>query len=316
MDAQIAYGLLSLIQDRAAAVLERDEKETRRFAALTVAGSLLEQLKDSTRKSPDGLSLDLGGLVDQLDVLNLVADGDTDKLRGRLHDAVGSLAKSLVDGDGLPAARAIVERLVAGSASAGAGSPPVLSLLRRQLGIGISFATTLKNLANFDLAREIPEGWKTYFFGDNGFETIDGMAIVAPGHARDVLAGIDRSKLSLENLGATVTQLKGAFKERSGEQYVRDWIRITAEVAGDRRYKLRTRYPAMLEAVADHAKAARWFRGVGSMAESLVTGAVEEACLGVAQFQTNPILAASAATYAGTVARKATQHVFLAEIGL
>jgi len=34
------------------------------------------------------------------------------------------------------------------------------------------------------------------------------------------------------------------------------------------------------------------------------------------QFQTNPILAASAATYAGTVARKATQHVFLAELAM
>ena len=292
-------------------MLERDEKETRRFAALTVADSLLAQLKDAKKTSPDGLSLDLGGLVDHLDVLNLVADGDTERLRERLHDAVGSLAKSLVDGDGLPAARAIVERLVAGSASAGAGSPPVLSLLRRQLGIGISFATTLKNLANLDLAREIPEGWKAYFFGDNGFETIDGIAIVAPGHSRDLLARIDPSQVRLENLGATVRELKGAFKERSGEQYVRDLIRIMAEVAGDRRYRLRARYPAMLDKVADHAKAARWFRGVGSMAESLVTGAVEEACLGVAQFQTNPILAASAATYAGTVARKATQHVFL-----
>ena len=170
------------------------------------------------------------------------------------------------------------------------GSPPVLSLLRRQLGIGISFATTLKNIANFDLARNCREGWKAYFFSDNGFETIDGMAIVAPGHARDVPTRSSSAKLSLENLRASVEGWKGAFKERSGEQYVRDLIRITAEVAGDRRYKLRARYPAMLEAVADHAKATRWFRGVGSMAESLVTGAVEEACLGVAQFPTNPVL--------------------------
>jgi len=36
--------------------------------------------------------------------------------------------------------------------------------------------------------------------------------------------------------------------------------------------------------------------------------------LGVAQFQTNPMLAASAATYAGTAARKATQHTFLSHI--
>ena len=315
MDTQIAYGLLSLIQDRAAAVLERDDTETRRFAALTVAGSLLDQLKDSKRRSPDGLSLDLGGLVDQLDVLDLVDDGDSSRLRGRLHD-VGSLAQRLVDGDGLKAARATIEKLVAGSAPTGGGSLPVLALLRRQLGIGISFATTLKNLANLDLAREIPEGWKAYFFGDNGFETIDGMAIVPPGTPATCWPGSICRSVSLENLGAAVAELKGAFKERSGEQYVRDLIRITAEVAGDRRYKLRTRYPAMLNAVTDRDKAARWFRGMGSMAESLVTSAVEEACLGVAQFQTNPIIAASAATYAGTVARKATQHVFLAEVGM
>jgi hypothetical protein len=46
----------------------------------------------------------------------------------------------------------------------------------------------------------------------------------------------------------------------------------------------------------------------------MVTSAVEEATLGVAQFQTNPLLAASAGTFAGSVARKAAQHVFLKEI--
>ena len=55
-------------------------------------------------------------------------------------------------------------------------------------------------------------------------------------------------------------------------------------------------------------------KGAASMAESLVTSAVEEALLGVAQFQTNPMLAASAATYAGTTTRKATQHAFLSHI--
>jgi hypothetical protein len=45
-----------------------------------------------------------------------------------------------------------------------------------------------------------------------------------------------------------------------------------------------------------------------------VTSAVEEACLGVSTFQTNALIAASAGTFAGTAARKATQHVFLAEL--
>lgn len=33
----------------------------------------------------------------------------------------------------------------------------------------------------------------------------------------------------------------------------------------------------------------------------------------MAQFQTNPLIAAAAAAYAGTAARKATQDVFLSE---
>lgn len=316
MDTQIAYGLLSLIQDRASEVLEREDKDTRRFAALAVAGSLRDQLKDPKKLSPDGLSIDLGGLLDRLDVFTVVADGDAAGLRDRLRNAVGSFGKSLLEGDGLQAARAAVERLIAGSMSGGGGPPPVASILRRQLGIGISFATTLKNLANLDLAREIPEGWKAYFFGENGFETVDGIAIVPPAHGRDLLARLVASQISLVDLAVSIRGLKGGFRERSGEQYVRDLVRIIAEVAGDRRYTLRARYTSMLNAVPDQDKAARWFKGTASMAESLVTSAVEETCLGVAQFQTNPILAASAATYAGTVARKATQHVFLAELAL
>jgi hypothetical protein len=73
MDSQIAYGLLSLIQDRAAGVFEPGDKGTKRLAALTLAGSLLHQLKDPTKISPDALSLDVGGLLDQLDVVNAVA---------------------------------------------------------------------------------------------------------------------------------------------------------------------------------------------------------------------------------------------------
>jgi anti-sigma regulatory factor (Ser/Thr protein kinase) len=64
------------------------------------------------------------------------------------------------------------------------------------------------------------------------------------------------------------------------------------------------------------AKARRWFKGAASLSESLVTSAVEEVALGVSEFQTNAVLAAAAATFAGTVARKATQHVFLAEVGV
>ena len=52
------------------------------------------------------------------------------------------------------------------------------------------------------------------------------------------------------------------------------------------------------------------------MAESGVMTAVEETLLGIGQFTTNPMIAAAAGTYAGAVARKATQHVFLSEMSV
>ncbi|MBI3301991.1 MAG: hypothetical protein HYZ72_07940 [Deltaproteobacteria bacterium] len=61
-------------------------------------------------------------------------------------------------------------------------------------------------------------------------------------------------------------------------------------------------------------KFADWFKGFSSVAESTVTGAVEEASLGVAAFQSNALIAASVGTFAGTAARKAAQHVFLSEL--
>ncbi len=51
------------------------------------------------------------------------------------------------------------------------------------------------------------------------------------------------------------------------------------------------------------------------MAESTVTSAFEEAGNGVGWFQTNPIIAAAIGTFAGSAARKATQDVFLKELG-
>src|SRR5262245_28048514 len=135
MDTQIVYGLLSLIQDRASEVFGRDDAETRRFAALTVAENLLDQLKDPKKMSPDGLSIDLGGLLDRLDVFNVVGDGDSAGLRDRLRNAVGAFGRTLLEGDGLQGARAAVDALIAGSTSGG-GPPPAVTILRRQLGIG------------------------------------------------------------------------------------------------------------------------------------------------------------------------------------
>jgi len=48
------------------------------------------------------------------------------------------------------------------------------------------------------------------------------------------------------------------------------------------------------------------------MAESVTMRAVEVGTQGVSEFQTNPLIAAAAGTFAGTVARKLAQDSFLA----
>jgi hypothetical protein len=312
METQIAYGLLTAIQHRAGIALNDVPVSTAR-----VKESLLLRQLNSDKASPDIELFDFSPLLDRLDLAGLFGDGDSGKLRDRLERGIEQLgdlrelAKNLLAGDDVATVRGLVEKL--GGISEG-GLPVVIAgILRRQVGIGISFMTTLKNLATPGLPENVVEGWKDYFFREGGFETIDGIQIIAPGHA-GLLATLKPADLNLEGLGQSLKGLRGLINERRAEQYVRDMVRIVVEVAGDVRYRLADRRTQLMGLVSDQAKAARWFKGAASMAESLVTSAVEEACLGVAQFQTNPVLAASAATYAGTAARKATQHVFLSEI--
>lgn len=321
MTTEIACAVLALIQDRAAAVLGRDEPSE--FTALSIEPGrrgFLEQLNDAARDVPEGLSLDVSRLLDELNVLDLVGDGDSPGLVSRLQvriaelgDDLRELGTGVLAGRGIGAVHDLLKRLGRGGLGVAGRLPQAaLSLLRHQVGIGVSFVTTLRNLATLDLARQIPEGWNAYFYAEQGFRTVDGIPIVAPAHGH-LLSRLAAAELAGQTLQES---LRGLLNERRAEQYVRDMIRTLVEVAGDARYKLRERHAIMGGRAADQAKATRWFKGAGSMAESLVTSAIEEVTLGVAQFQTNPVIAAAAATYAGTAARKATQHVFLAQLGI
>jgi len=314
MNANAAYGLLTLIQDRAATLLSgAGQAKMPRFAGLV---PLREQLRDRALAIPRTFLFDLSALLDELHVLDMADGGGGQDLRQKLQARFRDFGKDLADGKGVNAVARIVDDLR--DLGALQHLPEVfVGLISRQVGIGISFVTTLRNLADPDLVALIPNGWLQYFFSDAGFETVDGIAITAPGH--DQL----RSALAEPITAETVKGLKSLVSERSAAQYVRDLIRITVEVASDTRYSrngrnLRQRHQDLLELVgADNAeKARRWFKGAASLSESLVTSAVEEATLGVSEFQTNAVIAAAAATFAGTVARKATQHVFLAEVGV
>jgi hypothetical protein len=176
----------------------------------------------------------------------------------------------------------------------------VLPFVRSQVGILLSLATSTGNLPG--AGSGVETAVLEYFFDANGFRTVDGVQLVAPVHLADL---------------KSPDTVKSAFAKGTGEQYVRDLIRVIVEAADDFRYNnLRSRHDAVRSALptAVQAKFDGWFRGFPAMAESATMQAVEEATLGVAQFQTNAIVAASAGAFAGTAAKKAAQHVFLREL--
>ena len=178
------------------------------------------------------------------------------------------------------------------------------SFLEGQFGIALSLITTLKNLADPGLPRAIADACLEYFFSPNGYVTVDEIHLTPP--------------MQFQGVPKDVSDLKGAFSRREAERYVRDLINVIVESTGNVQYRLRDRYHLMSSQFTgqqlDTAK--RWFTGFGAMAEAGLTTAVEETLLGVGQFQVNRLVAATAGAYAGTAARKMTQHVFLSELGI
>jgi hypothetical protein len=178
------------------------------------------------------------------------------------------------------------------------------SFIEGQFGIALSLMTTLKNLADPSLPRTIADACLQYFFSPTGYVTVDEIHITPP--------------MQFQGEPKDLSDLKGMFTRREGERYVRDLINVIVEGTGNVQYRLRDRYHQLASQFAgqqlDTAK--RWFTGFGAMAEAGLTTAVEETLLGIGQFQVNRLVAASAGAYAGTAARKMTQHVFLSELGI
>ncbi|MGA2410859.1 MAG: hypothetical protein ABSG46_10795 [Candidatus Binataceae bacterium] len=178
------------------------------------------------------------------------------------------------------------------------------SFLEGQFGIALSLVTTLKNLAGPSFPRAIADAALAYFFNPTGFTTVDEIQITPP--------------MQFSGTPQTPGDLKGSLASRSSDRYLRDLIGITLEAAGDVQFQLRDRYHRMLThlTLPQQEVAKRWFKGFASMAEAGVLTAVEETLLGIGEFTTNPLIAAAAGSYAGTIARKATQHVFLNELNV
>jgi hypothetical protein len=199
-----------------------------------------------------------------------------------------------------------------------------------------AIANAVKGLKNAaDAPPSIEQGLLAYFFSSEGYRTVDGESVVAPVHLSDlktIAAGaIDVSpgagvKL---NPASVKQQLRGLFTTATAEQYLRDTTRVIVESAYDAvrglkdtngakglysvvTEELRTRNKARADREAIVDKFVVWFRGFSSMAESAAMRAVEVGTQGVSEFQTNPLIAAAAGAFAGTVARKVAQDSFLA----
>jgi hypothetical protein len=275
-----------------------------KITAKAGSANLLQQLLGAG-KFPD---VDLDFFSGLLDAQGLVTEQKPlDKLRDFFADRLDGV-KKLVDADG-PAATLVATRELLGDQLQDLRET-VLPLVGRQFSIALSLVTTLRNLPKPEVRQAIKDALLRYFFTKEGFITIDNIRLTASAHLRDIdLQGID-----LKQLG----QVKTLVSERTAERYIRDTIRVLVESAADARYDdLRARYAAMLTHMPTDEKKNKlvdWLSGFSSFAESSVTGAVEEAALGVAAFQTNPLIAASVSTFAGTAARKAAQHIFLAEL--
>jgi hypothetical protein len=167
--------------------------------------------------------------------------------------------------------------------------------LANQLEVALTVLPTLQMINKARGALEnIEKALGDYFFSD-GYTTVDGEKIALP------------------------TQ-----SQKSGVEFVRNAVRIPIEAGLDIEYDLvnrtQTTVPAMVFGTASAPSDAQkkklitWMKGFADQAEATTTSAVEGLVLGAGSAKTNSLIAAAAGTAAGIMARKATQHVFLAEI--
>ena len=296
------FAALALIQrdvvDKLGKFVRSRDGAERALLVLDGKSDLWVQLQ-SANAIPKGVDVGFLDEVGGLALSRIFGSGNPlDRIREMFEAQLGEL-QAIVTADtpaeALRAARRLFERPLDDLWST------VGPFLSSQLSIAVSFATTAAVMAAH-AGPALQDAILQYFFTRDGFQTIDGMTIVAPIH----LESLDLGEPS---------KLKGMFSMRTGERYIRDLIRLMVEAADDLRYGLRARHAFLLEQVGPaKQKYTDWFKGFASMAEAAVTSAVEEACQGLSTFQTSPLIAASAGRFAGTAARKATQHVFLAEL--
>lgn len=199
-------------------------------------------------------------------------------------------------------------------------------LIGNEIHAALSLATITRALdrkAGVNLSgvpKNVEDALMAYLFTKEGYKTIDDSSIVAPVHVSDLLSlppdvSGDASKIQ-KYFSNEINQLKSQLSRSTGETYMRDSIRIVVESSYNAARSLESDYQTV-DAYAKgkspdiEKKFVSWFKGFSAMAESAAMRLVELLTHGISTFQTNPLIAAAAGTFAGTVARKLAQDAFL-----
>jgi hypothetical protein len=315
-DIAQAYQTAATIQSKIASYFTNSSSMNAPSLTMASGTSLQAQLQNKAQVNPSGVGVIFTGLPDILDFAGVLGQN---KLLGIPSDILGRAAgffTSLMGSTNDPQAllKNVRQAIDGISQSVPFNGLAVLpQFLKGQLSIAISIISVFGRLSSPTIPQKVEDAYVLYLFDEKGFETIDGDSIAPPTNLSDFTVG---------PLSSDFKTLKDAFSEKSAVRYVRDLVRIPVEAACDEAYNLPTlldgvvisNFPAVADQDAGRTKIIRWMKGFSSMAESGVTGAVEEACSGIGSFQTNQLIAAAAGTFAGTWARKVTQNLFLNEI--
>ena len=302
---------------------------------LDIAGTSLSTLLNALPRPSGGPFALLKGRD-----LSDLTDGVRKAFRGQLgllekqHETIVGLVVAQNPGDLREAADKLFAGVLEGFGGAAGGGAPAGESVRRlrqllggDVGIALPFATILNAVQRGGqdtaaIPQSVERALLDYFFTAEGFKTVDGESVVAPVHVSDVKEAVVGAVQQRDLSG---TQLRGLFSKTTAERYLRDIIRVIVESAFDAARHVKDsggRFGAVVSGLRGRASQAKsadvierqfvtWLRGFASMAESTAMRAVEVGTQGVSEFQTNPLIAAAAGSFAGTVARKLAQDSFL-----
>lgn len=300
-DDRWKYAIVSFIQDALAGALAGKVSLANIHAR---DGTTLAHELRNNQALPRNLILDFSPLLDVLRLPILGKNPTIDAVLAILTDPLDEL-RGILNNDDPGVVLGRLKNFFSKGDEFASLSMMLGSFLEGQFGIALSLVTTFKNLVDPRFPRAVLDGCLAYFFGKEGYVTVDDIHLSPP--------------MQFSGQPMQLGDLKSFLAEKTAERYVRDLISVIVEATGDVQYELRDRYPhlsILFTAPAERDTAQRWFTGFAAMAEAGVTSAVEETLLGIGQFQGNRLIAAAAGAYAGTAARKATQHVFLHELGI